>query len=188
MSSESWKATPTFSPYSVSASTTSRGRAGEERAVAGGGGDQRTGLAGDHAQVVLERVLAVGRAEGLEDLALDEAGEGLRLDPDGVGPEVGGQLRGLREQEVAGQDRDVVVPAGVGRRGTATQVGLVHHVVVVERGEVGQLDDAGRGEHALAAGVTGLGGQQHQQRPEPLAAGLHQVPGRLGDETGLALT
>ena len=36
-------------------------------------------------------------------------------------------------------------------------------------------------------GVAGLGGQQHEQRPEPLAAGLHQVAGRLGDEPGLAL-
>ena len=66
-------------------------------------------------------------------------------------------------------------------------VGLVHHVVVVERGQVGQLDHAGRGDHLVGVGVrTGLRGQQHQQRPEPLAAGVQQVPGGLGDEVGLA--
>ena len=81
----------------------------------------------------------------------------------------------------------MVVPAGVGRHGAAAQLGLVHHVVVVERGEVGQLDDARRGDHVVDVGVlAGLGGQQHQQRPEPLAAGLHQVAGRLGDEAGPA--
>ena len=115
------------------------------------------------------------------------AGEGLRLDAYGVGPELGGQLRGLREQEVAGEDRDVVVPAGVGRRGAAAQLGLVHHVVVVERRQVGQLDHARRGDHVLDVGVlAGLGGQQHEQRPEALAAGLHQVAGGLGHEAGAA--
>ena len=69
----------------------------------------------------------------------------------------------------------------------AAQVGLVHDVVVVERGEVGQLDDAGRGDDLVGVGVVAhLGGQQHQQRPEPLAAGVHQVAGRLGHERGTA--
>ena len=45
MSSESWKATPTFSPYAVSARRPPRARAGEHRAVARRGGDQRAGLA-----------------------------------------------------------------------------------------------------------------------------------------------
>ena len=58
-------------------------------------------------------------------------------------------------------------------------VGLVHHVVVVERADVGQLDDAGRGEHVVGVGVgAGLGGEQHQQRAEPLAAGGQQVARR----------
>ena len=67
-------------------------RPGEHRAVAGGGRDQRAGLAGDDAQVVLERVVVRRRAEGLQDLALDEPGERLRLDAHGLRPEVGGQL------------------------------------------------------------------------------------------------
>ena len=68
---------------------------------------------------------------------------------------------------------------------------LVHHVVVVERGQVGQLDDH-RGLRHLGRGrVTELGGQRHEQRPEPLAAGVHQVPGdlaqqRVGGDTAVA--
>ncbi len=48
---------------------------------------------------------------------------------------------------------------------------------------MGQLDHAGRGDHVLHLGVVaGLGRDQDEQRPEPLAAGLHQVAGGLGDE------
>ena len=98
------------------------------------------------------------------------------------GPELGGELGGLREQPVAGEDRDQVVVAGVGRVGAAAQRGLVHHVVVVERADVGDLDDARGGQDLVGVGpVAGLGGQQHQQRPEPLAAGGEQVARRFGD-------
>ncbi len=81
----------------------------------------------------------------------------------------------------------MVVPAGVRRLRAAAQRRLVHHVVVVQRREMGELDHARGGEHVRRGGVAGLGGQEAQQRPEPLAAGLHQVPGRLGDERCLAL-
>ena len=162
--------------------------AAEPGAVAGRGGDQRAGLAGHDLEVVGQRVLVGAGLDGLEDLALDQPGEGLGLDAHRVGAEQRGELGGLREQEVAGQDRDEVVPAGVGRLRAAAQVGLVHHVVVVERADVGDLHDAGRGDHVVDARVvTGLGGQQHQQRPEPLAAGVEQVRGRLGDEREPAL-
>ena len=164
------------------------GRAAEAGAVASGGGDQGAGLAGDHVEVVPQRVLVGAGRDGLEDLALDEPGEGLGLDAHRVGAQARGQLGGAGEEEVTGEDGDQVVPAGVGRVGAAAQVGLVHHVVVVERAHVGDLDDAGRREHLLAARLrAGLGGQQHQQRPEPLAAGRHQVCRGLGDVLRAAL-
>ena len=70
---------------------------------------------------------------------------------------------------------------------TAAQRRLVHDVVVVERREVGQLDDDGGGHDAGRGRVAELRGQQHEQRPEPLAAGVDQVPGGLGDERVVAL-
>ena len=121
MSSESWKAEPTISPYAASASSTSGRGAAEAGAVAGRGGDQGAGLAGDDLEVVRERVLVGAGLDGLEDLALDQPGERLGLDADGVRAQQGGELGGLREQEVAGQDRDQVVPAGVGRLRAAAQ-------------------------------------------------------------------
>jgi len=56
---------------------------------------------------------------------------------------------------------------------------------VVERGQVGQLDDARRGDHGIRGGLRpGLGGQQHEQRTEPLPAGLEEVAGGRGHEVG----
>ena len=56
-------------------------------------------------------------------------------------------------------------------RRPAAHGGLVHDVVVVQRREVGQLDHDGRRDDAGRLGIAELGGQQHEQRPEPLAAG-----------------
>ena len=147
MSSESWKAEPTISPYAVSASSTSRRGAAEAGAVAGRGGDQRAGLAGDHVEVVARAGPRPGRAATVSRIwpstSRVNVSAWMRT---ASAPSCGGQLGGLREQEVAGEDRDVVVPAGVGGVGAAAQRGLVHHVVVVERADVGDLDDAGRGD------------------------------------------
>ena len=120
------------------------GGAAEAGAVPGGGGDQRAGLAGDHLEVVLERVLAGRGLDGLEDLALDEPGEGLRLDAYGVRR----RASAVSSEDFENRKSPVRIATWLSQRaladvGAAAQVGLVHHVVVVERGQVGQLDDAG---------------------------------------------
>ena len=48
-----------------------------------GGGDQRAGLVGEHLDVVRDRVLAVGRADGLVQLAEHEPLERVGLHADG---------------------------------------------------------------------------------------------------------
>ena len=52
---------------------------------------------------------------------------------------------------------------------------LVHHVVVVERREVGQLHHHGSGHDHRRRRVAELRAERHQQRPEPLAARLDEV-------------
>ena len=82
------------------------------------------------------------------------------------------------------QDGDGVVPPGV-RAGRATaRVGLVDHVVVVERGQVHELDRHGPGHEARVGGVAEVARQQHQHRPEPLAARGDQVGGGLRQQAG----
>ncbi len=135
---------------------------------------------------MVDRIAAVLRSRRLQDLAGDQPLEREGLDADGLGPEVGEDLRGAGEEEVAGEDRDRVAPAGVRAGHPAPHGGLVHHVVVIQRGEVGQLHDHGRGHDAGGVGVAELGREHHQQRPEPFAAGPHQVLGGLRDERHLA--
>ena len=79
------------------------------------------------------------------------------------------------EEHVADQDGRGVAVLGVGAGGPAADVGLVHDVVVVQRGEVGQLDAGGRRDDVAVDAGAELGGQQREQRPEPLAAGLDEV-------------
>ena len=63
-----------------------------------------------------------------------------------------------------------------GRRTAAHRRG-VHHVVVVERGEVGQLDDDGGLEDLGPAGSPRCAGEQREHRPHPLAAGQRRGAG-----------
>ena len=164
------------------------GGAAEVGAVPRRGGDQRAGLPGHDLEIVRQRVFARLGLHGLQDLPLHQPGEGLRLDPHRLRAEIGGHLRGAAEQEVPGEDRDQVVPPGVGGVGAPAQVGLVHHVVVVERGHVGQLDHAGGLEHLVVVRVLAdLRGQQHQQRAEAFPARGEQVPRGVGDIAGASL-
>ena len=118
MSSESWKAIADLLAVRRERLLDLERGAGEPGAVPRGGRDQRAGLARDDPQVVRERVLVGPGLERLEDLALDELGERLGLDPHRVRrPASAVSSEDFGEQEVAGEDRDVVVPAGVRRLG-----------------------------------------------------------------------
>ena len=124
-----------------------------------------------------------GGAAGLTHLARHQLGERLGDDPYRVRAEPGDEPRGRREQIVARQDRDVVAPPGVRAGCTAPHLGLVHHVVVVQRRQVHQLDDGARDGDLPVVGIgTQLRGQHGEQRAEPLTACLEQVLHGLGHQ------
>ena len=87
------------------------------------GRDQRAGLVGEHRQVVLDRVLALGRARPSRGSGPVTSRSKVRAwIRTASGPRSASDVGGAGEQEVAGEDRDGVVPAGVGataRRGAA---------------------------------------------------------------------
>lgn len=98
------------------------------------------------------------------------------MDADGFGTEIGEEFAGFREEEIAGQDCDRVIPPLVGGRGAAAQLGFVHDIVVIERGEVGEFDHHGRFDHIRVGGVGAeVAGQDGQQGAEALAAGVDEV-------------
>ena len=76
----------------------------------------------------------------------------------------------------------------IARPAAATTVGRprrsaarVEHVVVDERGRVDQLDRDRRAHAAPARGRAGPGGHEHEQRPQPLAAGGDRRAGVLAE-------
>ncbi len=154
----------------------------EHAAETGAGRDQRAGLLREHPQVVRDRVLAGQRAGRLGDLPVDQPGERVGLDADGLDAELGDHVGGAGEEVVADQDGDRVAPARVGAGRAAAHQRLVHDVVVVQRREVGELDHRRGEHHLLVVRVAEVSGQRHEQRPEPLAAGIDEMPGGLGDQ------
>ena len=98
---------------------------------------------------------------------------------------VGGRqhLEGQRLHGVAGEHRLGDAEADVHGRLAAAQDVVVHarQVVVDERIGVDQLDRAGRAQRRRALAVHGVGGGQHEQRPQPLAAVEDGVAHRLAE-------
>ncbi len=124
---------------------------------------------------MLEGVLVIARADGLVQLAEHEALEGRGLQPDGARAEVGEDLAGAREEEVAREDRDGVAPYGLRARDAAAHVRLVHDVVVVQRREVRDLDGYRRVHHLLRVALAELGDEEREHRAHALAARVEQV-------------
>ena len=184
-SSSSWNATPIFSPYTRSGSSYSDGRVGEDDAALRRGGDQGTGLVGEHLDVELDRVVVRLRTEGLVHLTEDETLEGVGLQADGPLAEPRHQLARAGEQDVAGEDGDVVAPHRVRGGHAAATVGAVHDVVVVQRAEVRDLERLGDVDHRVGVAVAELRGKQRQHRTDALASGLVEVAARgIGQRVG----
>ena len=111
-------------------------------------------------------------------------------EPGHVGAERGREGRGPRKQVVAGEDGDDVRPAGVDAGDAAAGLGLVDHVVVVQRAHVDQLDRSGAGDGLVGSGPGSerrIGGTEGQGRPEPLASGRDQMTGHLAEEAVLGV-
>ena len=121
------------------------------------GGHQRRGLALDRGEVRVLGAVGVEEVLQLEHLAAAQLADRRGEQRGDVGAERRRERRRLREQVVAGEDRDDVGPARVHARDAAPGLGLVDHVVVVERAEVHELD-------RRAAGDGVVGGRAARRR------------------------
>ncbi len=190
MSSESWKASR---PSRRTPSAPPPPRGWRRRSARRSGRRWRSGtpvLPATHVEVVLQRVVVGTGPQRLEDLALDQPGEGLRLDPDGVGAELGGELRGLRRRgsRRSGSRRGCPTgrwptrPRGAGRPRPSRRRGRAR------RG------GSARPRRPRSTHLVGLAARaRSRRRAAPAAGGTacrrpHQVAGRLGDERRLAAT
>jgi hypothetical protein len=101
---------------------------------------------------VIKRIHVAG-SNGFGDLALYKSRESTRLEPDELRAEIADDIGGAGEQQIPDKDRYGVPPAGVRAGGAATYGSLVHNVVVIEAGHVGQLNDYRRLYHVVGVGV-----------------------------------
>ena len=92
------------------------------------------------------------------------------------------QLEGAGEQEIAHQHAGLVAPDQIGRNLAAPQRAFIHHIVMQQGGGMDELHRRGQPDMAFAAIAAGLRGGQGQQRPQPLAAGIDQMPRQVGDQ------
>ena len=172
MSSAIWKAIPSASPNSPEVPVA----AAAEQA---GGLEQLPGLERAAGEIVLDARVRVVGLRALQRLA---AGEGERRAGEALhGRAVAGRSElgeGPREQVVAGRARGLGAVARPGRLAAAPVVSLVDQVVVDERRHVHELDRRAGRERRLAW----TGGEEDEQRPQPLAAGRERFAADLGDE------
>ena len=150
-------------------------RVGEQHADLGRGGDERSGLVGEHLEVVVDRILVVTRTDRLVQLAEAEPLEGLGLQLEGLEAERRPDLARAGEEQVAREDRDRVAPDVLGTRHAPAHLRLVHDVVVIQRGEVRDLDGLSGEDHLGRVALSELSGEQGKRGPHALAAGIEEV-------------
>ena len=159
----------------------------EHHAHARGGRDQRARLVGEHLQVVLHRIVPGLRADRLVQLAEAQSLKGACLEQDRLLPHARDERRGAGEEQIAGKDRHRVRPHRLGGRDATAKAGVIHDVVVVERGKVGDLDGLRGAAHQVVRAVAELAREERQHRSDPLASRLRQVArGGVGDLGGEA--
>jgi len=152
----------------------------QDRARLGRGGQQTRCLALDHAQVgVLVDVRRKAAAE-LEKLALGHLADGRGEASQDVAVAVLYQVPthpGV--QEVADQHRRRVAPTGIRRYSPSAQFRFIHNVIVQQARGVQEFDNGSEHHMAAAPIVASASAQQHQQRPQPFAAAVHDVAADL---------
>ena len=146
-------------------------RAAGQRAQLARRAEEPGGLQVTAAQVALARGLQLPRVLALQQFALHERGRRVREHPHRLDRAAARELRErAREQQVAGRRGDRAPGGGHDRRPPAPQDRGVQHVVVHERRRVHQLDRDRRAQRGVATGRIRPGGDEDQQRPQPLAA------------------
>ena len=151
------------------------------------GRHERTRLVGDRGEVGGFGAGAVEGRAHLAHLPGAEAPDGGGQEPGHLGAEGCGDLGRPGEQEVARQDGDQVAPAGIHAADPPPARGFVHHVVVVERPEMDELDGrgphdhVGRGRRQIRPGGRG-GGGEGQCGAETLPTCTDEVTGHLREE------
>jgi hypothetical protein len=146
------------------------------------------GLAVDDLEIALLSRVRVARVHELQHLALgDDVGRLGHDLHDPLRADGGHHLEGPRVHEIAHQDARRVAVDGVGGVPAAAALGAVDHIVMQQGRRMDELDEGRSVDMARPAVTAGPGGEQHDQRPQALAAAGDDVLGDLVHEGNRAL-
>ena len=123
----------------------------------------------------------------MQHLALGNRGRGVRQDLQHAHDAgIGHQLEGAGQQVIAHEHAGLVVPQQVCRGPPAPLLAFIDHVVMQQRRGMDELHRCGQMDVIGPAIAAELRRRQRQHRPQPLAAGLDQMRGDLGDARRVA--
>ena len=175
---------PMRKPYWRSASVCASSSCADHRAAVAARLHQRRGLARDLAVVLLEGLVVVAVAGELEQLAQADGHHRVADgEVDARLADRGEQVGALGEVVVADDDRGVDADRLVDGGDAAPRARVVDEVVVHQGGGVDELDAHRQVEGVVAVGRAQRGAEQHQRRPQPLAAGADDVLHGVGHRT-----
>ena len=120
---------------------------------------------------MVENILVFAYTGCFVELPQHQALEGLRLNFHGSRAQIGDQQRGTGENEVARQDGDGISPNGLGGIDAAAFGRVVHHIVVVEGRQMGELNDHRSLNHLVVNLSVHGGGKQGQKGTHTLSTG-----------------
>ena len=118
---------------------------------------------------MVENILVFAYTGCFVELPQHQALEGLRLNFHGSRAQIGDQQRGTRENEVTRQDGDGISPNGLGGIDAAAFGRIVHHIVVVEGRQMGELDNHRGLDHVVVNLSAHSGGKQSQKGTHALS-------------------
>ena len=120
---------------------------------------------------MVENILVFAYTGCFVELPQHQAFEGLCLNFHGSRAQIGDQQRGTRENEVTRQDGDGISPNGLGGIDAAAFGRIVHHIVVVEGRQMGELNDHRSLNHVVVNLPVHSGGKQSQEGTHALSTG-----------------
>ena len=153
-----------------------RRRPGEPGAALRRGLEQDRGFVVDHLEITRLGDVGIHLVDELLHLALGDAVGGVGHDfHDAHVADADEQLESPGIDEIADEHARFGVPLRVDRGPAPAQGGHVHHIVVEQGGGVDEFDHRGELDMAVVADAAASGREQHQNWPQPLAAGFDDV-------------
>src|SRR3990172_7563791 len=148
--------------------------------------EERSGFVADNLQICLLIEVELPALLNLQQLTLAHPFYGVRCAlQEVVVALLQCQEKSPREEIVAHEHGDLVLPDSIDRCETPPRVGIVDNVIMNESRGMQDLNERGGAERTFRNGPARLRAEEHQDRPDAFSLLADNVPGHQIDETDL---